>query len=220
MDERVPTEPGRHHERDGGGDWDVDRFNRWGARYDRSLFQPLFFARVHLMITAALSPTAGERIIDVGCGTGSLTLRISSVAGSRATGVDPAPAMVRAARRKRRAERTTFAVGAAEALPFSDSIFDAAVSSVSAHHWHDPGAGFRELARVVRPGGRLVVADCTDFGPIVGVLRALGRVPRDHHQGWDPAHLGRLAYVAGFHRVRVRHRRMLGGRIIVLAARR
>ncbi len=198
----------------------MGRFDRWGARYDRSLFQPLFFGRVHRMILAALSPTAGERIIDVGCGTGNLTLRIAGNAGGRITGVDPATSMVRAARQKTTIPRTTFAIAAAEALPFADATFDAAVSSVSAHHWHDPIAGFHELARVVRPGGRLVIADGTDFGPIVRLLRAIGRVPRDHRQGWDATELGGLAYGAGFRRVRVRHRSMLGGGVVVLAARR
>ncbi len=147
-------------------------------------------------------------------------MRIVRAGGGRVTGIDPATTMVRIARKRSASERLRFIVGMAEALPFAEASFDAAVSSVSAHHWQDAETGFRELGRVVRPGGRIVIADGTDFGPIVRLLRFIGRVPADHHHGWDTTELGRLVYAAGFHRVRVRHRRLLGGRLVALEARR
>ena len=53
----------------------------------------------------------------------------------------------------------TFSVGAAEALPLPDASVAAAVSTASFHHWRDEAAGRREVARVLRPGGRFVLAD-------------------------------------------------------------
>src|SRR3989337_807796 len=132
--------------------WDVRRFDRWSARYDRSVFQPLFFRRVPLWVTDALSPAAGERILDVGCGTGRLAARLAS-RGGRVVGVDPAVGMITQGSAKRDG-LMEFAAAAAENLPFADAAFGAAVTAVSAHHWQDAAAGISELHRVVATGGR------------------------------------------------------------------
>lgn len=201
-------------------DWDVGRFDRWADRYDRSLFQPAFFRRVHRRVGAVLSPTAGDFLLDVGCGTGSLAEALAKASGARVVGVDPAPGMIQAAGARSRAGGPWFAVGAAENLPFGDSRFDAAVSAISAHHWRDPAGGFLELFRVIRPDGRLVVADVGSLGPVVGAMKRLKRVDPHHHSGWTPRQLADLLYGAGFHSVRARTERMLGGSVVTISARR
>jgi ubiquinone/menaquinone biosynthesis C-methylase UbiE len=79
----------------------------------------------------------------------------------RLTGVDLSGDMIASARRNLAAlgERATVEVGDVTSLPFADDSFDLIVSSLSLHHWDDPRAAVPELARVLRPGGRVYVYD-------------------------------------------------------------
>jgi ubiquinone/menaquinone biosynthesis C-methylase UbiE len=103
---------------------------------------------------------AGQRVADVGCGSGVLTAELARRVGAEnVAGADPSP-MLRAA-----AERVPGAdlrEASAEALPWPDDSFDAALAQLVVHFMSDPAAGVDEMARVTRPGG--VVAACTwDF---------------------------------------------------------
>jgi len=103
----------------------------------------------------------GARILDVGCGPGHLALELSD-RGFDVTGVDLDPGMIhqavaRAATRDQDTPRPTFLVANAAALPLGDASFDLVVSTLSTHHWDDVPAGLRELARVVRPEGRILI---------------------------------------------------------------
>jgi ubiquinone/menaquinone biosynthesis C-methylase UbiE len=102
------------------------------------------------------------RVLDVGCGTGRVTAALAA-RGAKAWGVDPSRAMLDVARS--RVPRTAgLRQGRAEALPFRDGWFDAAVCWLTVHLWDSP-RGFAEVARVLRPGGRVVIAtfDPTHF---------------------------------------------------------
>jgi ubiquinone/menaquinone biosynthesis C-methylase UbiE len=155
---------------------DVQRFDRWSSTYEDSWLQRWLFDRVHQRVLAigAQGPEP-ETILDVGCGTGRL-LRAAQRRWPRARllGVDPAPGMVDVARRLNPA--ATFHVGAAEALPLPDATADLALSTISFHHWRDQAAGVREVARVLRPGGRFLLAD---FVTPAWIAR-LTRNPRVH----------------------------------------
>jgi SAM-dependent methyltransferase len=102
-----------------------------------------------------LAPRAGERALDAACGPGIVTEALSA-AGLRAVGVDLTAEMVAEARAGRRG---TFVRGDASRLPFGDGVFDVALSRNALHHMEGPAAIVREMARVLRPGGRLVVED-------------------------------------------------------------
>jgi len=67
--------------------------------------------------------------------------------------------MIQSATRITDDERITFATGVAEHLPFNDASMDLVVTSTSFDHWSDQGAGLAECARVLRPGGHLVLVD-------------------------------------------------------------
>lgn len=113
---------------------------------------------------AALAETGTPAILEIGPGPGHLAERILSlVPGAHWTGLDVDPAMLEATRaRLARAElgdRATLVEGNVAALPFGDASFDLVLSSLSTHHWGDAQAGFREIRRVLRPGGTGLVYD-------------------------------------------------------------
>ena len=98
-----------------------------------------------------------RRVLDVGCGTGTLAAALAE-RGAKVWGVDPSGEMLVEARRAGRAgPGLAFKLGAAEALPFKDAWFERAVSRLALHLVDRPAA-FRELARVLAPGGRFVAA--------------------------------------------------------------
>lgn len=106
---------------------------------------------------AGLQP--GSAAIDVACGTGKLSATLAERVGpfGRIVGIDLAPAMVAAAGAAYAdLVQLSFRVGNALALPFPDAEFDAATIAFGLRNLADFEAGFRELARVVRPGGRVV----------------------------------------------------------------
>jgi len=97
----------------------------------------------------------GNRILDVGCGRGYLVTALARrFPGASFTGVDLSDEMVRSARQAADGLcNAAFEKGDALALPFQDSSFDAVVSLASVKHWPDPGAGIREIVRVLKPNG-------------------------------------------------------------------
>lgn len=109
-----------------------------------------------------LEPLPGQRLLDVGCGTGvdvfSLTERVAP--GGHVTGVDTATELVEGARTRAGSNTSVdFQVAEACDLPFADSSFDGARSERVLQHVPDPGLAISELVRVTRPGGRILVAD-------------------------------------------------------------
>ena len=102
-----------------------------------------------------------QRLLDVGCGTGYLLRALARRCpdAEQLAGIDPAPSMIEIATTSADDDRLSFSVGVAERLPYPDRAFDLVVSSTSFDHWSDQQAGLRECARVVQPGGRLVLVD-------------------------------------------------------------
>ena len=131
----------------------------------RFLFGSLFRRIAGDVVATAPGP---GRILEVGCGPGWLSIELARRDGLEVTGLDLDPAMIERARaHAAQAElagpgadpRPSFLVGDVAALPFGDASFDLVVSTFSMHHWADRSAGLAEIARVVRPGGRVLIWD-------------------------------------------------------------
>jgi ubiquinone/menaquinone biosynthesis C-methylase UbiE len=186
----------------GHGD-DVARFDRWAPTYDRSPWQLVLHRPLHRLMIGRLDLGDDERFLDVGCGTGNLAL-LATQTGARVVGVDPAPRMITIASQKAPpGAKPFFLVAGAEALPFANDVFDAAATSFSLHHWQDRAQGLAEIKRVVRPGGRVVIADPGPTGVLGRALGAAARVltvltDRHRHETPTAAELWRLVGEAGF----------------------
>jgi SAM-dependent methyltransferase len=126
----------------------ADSYDRFMGRYSVLLAPQL---------AALADVAAGQRVLDVGCGPGALTTELVRLVGpSGVTAVDPSESFVAAARERHPGVRVERA--GAEALPFPDDAFDAALAQLVVHFLADPVAGLREMARVTRAGG--VLAAC------------------------------------------------------------
>jgi SAM-dependent methyltransferase len=107
-------------------------------------FVPALFHQWGAIISDLVAARPGERLLDVACG--------------KVVGLDPNPDMLSVARRK--SAKIEWREGRAESLPFPDEGFDAVVSQFGLMFFEDRPAAFREMMRVLRPGGRLAVAVC------------------------------------------------------------
>jgi len=142
----------------------VHDFEQWSRSYEQSWLQNLYFDRVHRAALDLLSQPDGGHIpgsvLDVGCGTGRLLRKARELwPAAGLTGVDPTQGMIDVARRL--TPEATFLAASAEPLPLPDASVDVAITTMSFHHWKDRAAGVREIARVLRPGGRFCLADAT-----------------------------------------------------------
>ena len=130
------------------------RYLRWLPQMWRS---PINDAVVDLV-----APQAGERIVDIGAGMGAGTMRAART-GATVLAVEPTPFVRRVLRVRRllNTRRTSIEVvdGAAEQIPVDDRTVDAIWAVNTMHHWVDIERGVAEIARVLRPNGRVVLVD-------------------------------------------------------------
>lgn len=141
---------------------DVAAFNDRAPEYDHGwrgrLHHEISDRTADLAVAAVASPAG---VLDVGCGTGHLlrTLARRYPDARQLCGVDAAPQMIATASAFGGDDRLSFAVGVAEDLRYPDDTFDLIVSTTSFDHWAAQQAGLVECARVLRPGGHLVLVD-------------------------------------------------------------
>lgn len=135
--------------------WSAGDFGRIARSYERGAAD--FIARIGIR--------AGERVLDVACGSGNLTLPTAR-AGARVIGVDIAPNLVAQARARAAAEGLDIQIdeGDCEALPYPDDSFDTVTSMFGAMFAPHPERAAAEMVRVCRPGGRIAMANWTAAG--------------------------------------------------------
>jgi demethylmenaquinone methyltransferase / 2-methoxy-6-polyprenyl-1,4-benzoquinol methylase len=148
-------------------------------------------------LASGVDPQPGERILDVATGTGLVAFELARRGGCQVIGLDQSEAMLNSARarlaREPELERLiSFVQGEAERLPFADQEFDALTFTYLLRYVDDRGATMRELARVVKPGGRIGMVE---FGvPDNAVLRSLWQM----HTRIGLPLIGRLVSTAWF----------------------
>ncbi len=149
----------------------------------------------------------GEQVLDVGCGTGTLAIEVQSRVGTagRVAGVDPGTQQIARARAKaaRRHVPIEFQIGVIEQLPFPDQTFDVVLSTLMMHHLPASlkSQGLAEIVRVLKPGGRLVIAD------FKRKQERAGQAARFHAGGSSMQDLAALVKEAGFEHLEIEEMR-------------
>jgi ubiquinone/menaquinone biosynthesis C-methylase UbiE len=153
----------------------------------------------------ALELSPEDRLLDVGCGTGAAS-RTAATRCKSVVGVDLSPEMIgEAARLADGLSNVRFAVADSEALPFLDERFTAVLCSNSFHHYPQPRVAVREMARVLAPGGRLVLGDaCSDLLAARIADRFLRMFEPGHVRLYRSTELGAFLQGAGLWGVRLR----------------
>lgn len=137
---------------------DTGQLTSKAAEFYDEFFVPALFGEWAPRVVAAAELRPGMRVLDVACGTGVATVQAHAAVspGGAVVGVDLNPGMLAVARRK--SEEVEWLEGKAEALPFGSASFDAVLSQFGLMFFSERKAALAEMWRVLRPGGRLVVA--------------------------------------------------------------
>ena len=116
------------------------------------------------LLADLLGPVSGRMLLDVGCGDGAMASRLARQ-GALVAALDSEAAMIAAARRRRESEAAHYwlVTGRAENLPFADATFDRVIAVTVLCFVRDGAQAVREIARVLKPGGRLVIGELGRF---------------------------------------------------------
>lgn len=155
----------------------------------------------------------GESVLDLGCGRGNETIEAARLAGQngKAVGLDITPAMILQARAQANhagIPNIDFVHGDIENLPFEDMTFHAVLSNCVINHARSKKAAYKEIHRVLKPGGRFVISDAVTKDPLPDSVK-------NDPQAWADCFGGAITEMeyldsiqdAGFEQVKILHRR-------------
>ena len=141
----------------------ADHFDQWAPRYDAEIRRQVpRYDEIHDSLVSLLSLRPPGQVLDLGVGTGYTTLRIlDAFPEAQVTGIDASEEMLRMATRRCQhlidAGRVRVALADSASIPYPDESFDKLVTVHTLYFWDDPRRHLRELHRVLRIGGRMVV---------------------------------------------------------------
>ena len=139
----------------------VEQFTRWAKPFSELPVHSEADGMTRTLAAARIK--SGMKVLDVACGPGIVACA-AALQASHVTGIDLTPAMIGQAQERQRSLKLTnldWRVGDATQLPFADGSFDVVLTRYSFHHMINPTAALREMKRVCRKGGRIVVIDAT-----------------------------------------------------------
>ena len=178
-----------------------EKFDGWAPTYEEGRYD--FFRRMQERVLVQFDLKDGMNLLDIGCGTGWAVRRSAILVGpsGKACGVDLSAKMIELARKAAAGiPNAEFHQGNAEKLPFANGLFDRVLSTMSFHHWLHPSAGVMEIARVLKPAGRVCVVDPTADNLFMKLADAFIRRRRpDHVKMYSSREFRQLFEAAGLH---------------------
>ena len=148
----------------------INQFTKWAENYDNP-FTSITFRQTNSKIVKILNPQKYSSLLDVGCGSGILLKNLLALNnGMKLFGLDITPKMVEVAKNKFDNEPSVkITLGSAVNMPYKDNSFDYVTCASSFHHHPDPFQSAKEMVRVLKPGGKLLILDMC----IEGLLRKI-----------------------------------------------
>ena len=206
-------------------------FDKWALSYDRSWLNELAFfptlriCEEELTRWQMLRGRRPFRLLDIGCGTGTLVTRLAQQTEAEfLVGLDYSPVRVRHATEKiagsPQAAKLQVLLGDAERLPFADESFDVLTCCHSFHHYPHQPAVIREFRRVLRPGGLLLLVDGfrdNVIGWVVFDVAVTWVEKNVHHAAWSEVR--DMIHAAGFATLRQRKLNVLAPLLVSVALR-
>lgn len=191
------------------------RYLRWAPSMWKS--------EINSAVIGIVAPIEGEQCIDIGAGVGAGAI-VATRTGATVTAVEPTPFLRRvlAGRRwlQRNRSNLTAVDGTAESLPVADASIDAIWAVNTMHHWVSPEQGVAEIARVLRPGGRMVLVDESFLDPTHPEFKRFGAdADGDEHHGFTMVgaeQMQGLFVAAGVEGVETSNRQLAGRPVIAV----
>ena len=138
----------------------IKRFNNWAGKYDRSLLQRFLFQKTHDELYKVIKSLLKDyaRLLDIACGTGIFANKVQNYnCLMDIHGCDLSPKMIVQARRKNQA--ITWQTTPADSTPYKNDTFDIVTCTTAFHHFPNQQKAIKEMYRVLKPGGKLVIID-------------------------------------------------------------
>ncbi len=132
-------------------------FDLWASFYDVTLIKP-YLLFIQKKIAKYIDLKNNPKVLDVGCGTGDALVFLSKTGHPSLFGLDISEKMLEKANRKMRG-KAILKTGSVEKIPFSSNSFDYVLSTEAFHHFPNPDKAVKEMKRVLKKNGKLIIAD-------------------------------------------------------------
>lgn len=177
-------------------------YARLAPEYDRRW--SFYIEATHQATLSRLELHSGDRVLDLGCGTGTLIQHLLALAPeAKIFGLDPSEEMLNIAQQKLPAS-VQLNIGSAESLPFPNNYFDVLVSTSALHYFRNPDRAIQEMQRVLKSGGRLILTDwCYDYWTCRGLDLWLRLRDRAYCRTYGTSDLKRMLQAGGFDRAAI-----------------